>query len=309
MERLDYSINSDGQLISNKKEVNMEFIGTAGLGLNAPKIVMVDGTKGFLKVSANTTQTFDKFEFLISKLGKYMNIKTANEYFIVDNNSTYLLSESVTNDSLGQELIMASDIDRELVVSRKASQEEIMSMKKESEDFKKEIVQARDYTIPKVDNDQIDKVINIFIDRVKMMKLDNEEEIIEDYIKMCFFDILTGNQDRNTNNYGLIKNSDGTYSFAPLFDSSTIAIPELSPSLCQINNYLIDKSSLLKYLLRTYPNYLDDVINVDMDKVGYDMNKLSQEVLNEKEYKWFNDAVLNRLNNETFNMVRGKKLG
>ena len=58
MKKMDY-------ITGEIKEVNIEEIGSASVGTNAPKIVLVDGVKGYYKKSINN-RTFDSFEYLIS---------------------------------------------------------------------------------------------------------------------------------------------------------------------------------------------------------------------------------------------------
>ena len=55
-------------------EVQIEEIGKAGAGYNAPTIVNLNGIKGYKKKSINCA-TFDSFEYLISELGKMLNIE------------------------------------------------------------------------------------------------------------------------------------------------------------------------------------------------------------------------------------------
>ena len=43
---------------------------------------------------------------------------------------------------------------------------------------------------------EIDYAINVFVRIIKKLNLSNEDEIIRDYIRMCFLDCLTGNKDR-----------------------------------------------------------------------------------------------------------------
>ena len=147
----------------------------------------------------------------------------------------------------------------------------------------------------------------MFINNIKLLHLPNEEEIIKDYIKMCFFDALIGNKDRNDNNFGIIKKEDGSYTFAPIFDSSTIAIPDIDDSLCRIGNYYINRYVFCKYLLNTYPQFISEVFTYDIDQIGEVMTSLSKEILNEKELEWFQSSVLLRLNKKSFDIIENQR--
>ena len=138
--------------------------------------------------------------------------------------------------------------------------------------------------------------INIFINKLDMLHIDNKEEIIRDYIRMCYFDALIGNKDRNVNNYGLVRKEDGSYTFAPLFDSATVSMPDTDESLWQINEYLIDRDATLKYIATEYPQYVEDMLNIDISEV---MTSMSSDILSDDEFNKFNRIVLNSLSKES----------
>ena len=299
MEIIDYDVDSNGLLVHNSVNAIINVLGSAGLGYNAPQIVNINGVDGFLKDSSNSMSSFDKYEYLISKLGKYLGIKTANEYLVRDNEKTYLFSASVAKKD--DKLIMASSLKDELI-NAGIPMDVLLGLKEQIDSFNNEL----ESNGMRVSPEQMEFAINTFITKIQLLKPENEEEIIRDYIKMCFFDTLIGNKDRNTNNYGLVKNSNGSYSFAPLFDSSTLFMPNVSDELCNINGYLFERKSLLKYLLNTYPQYLDSIFENNIENTGEKMTTISKEILNEKDYEVFKSVVLDKLNNNFFDIIKSQ---
>ena len=299
MEIIDYDVDSNGLLVHNSVNAIINVLGSAGLGYNAPQIVNINGVDGFLKDSSNSMSSFDKYEYLISKLGKYLGIKTANEYLVRDNDKTYLFSASVAKKD--DKLIMASSLKDELI-NAGIPMDVLLGLKEQIDSFNNEL----ESNGMRVSPEQMEFAINTFITKIQLLKPENEEEIIRDYIKMCFFDTLIGNKDRNTNNYGLVKNSNGSYSFAPLFDSSTLFMPNVSDELCNINGYLFERKSLLKYLLNTYPQYLDSIFENNIENTGEKMTTISKEILNEKDYEVFKSVVLDKLNNNFFDIIKSQ---
>ena len=266
-----------------KIDVQIEELGKAGTGYNSPTIVKVNGVKGYKKRSINC-EAFDSFEYLISILGKLLNINVAETYCFDDGS---IFSKSVTNED--EDFITIEDISKIIPIT----DEEISE--KQAFDKKLETIVYNDqnHYLAK-NNEEIEFVINIFIRMINKMNIDNKDEIIRDYIKMCFFDCLTGNKDRVSCNFGLIKNGD-EYSFAPLFDSSTIAMPNVDDNLVQINNYYIDRNSLLDYIINKYPNYVEDLLNVDTESIRGILEDISKKMLNENDKKWFDSMVTNNI--------------
>ena len=299
MEIIDYDVDSNGLLVHNSANAIINVLGSAGLGYNAPQIVNINGVDGFLKDSSNSMPSFDKYEYLISKLGKYLGIKTANEYLVRDNDKTYLFSASVAKKD--HKLIMASSLKDELI-NAGIPMDVLLGLKEQINSFNNDL----ESNGMRVSPEQMEFAINTFITKIQLLKPENEEEIIRDYIKMCFMDTLIGNKDRNTNNYGLVKNSNGSYSFAPLFDSSTLFMPNVSDELCNINGYLFERKSLLKYLLNTYPQYLDSIFESNIENAGEKMTTVSKEILNEKDYEVFKSVVLDKLNNNFFDIIKSQ---
>ena len=266
------------------QDVTIEEIGKAGTGYNSPTLVKVNGVLGYKKKSVNCA-SFDAFEYLISILGKELKIKTADTYFFDDGS---IFSKAINPN--GEEFITYSDIIKSVSISQEEIAEKIRRDKElEPVTFPNGKVK---YML-KTDED-IEYGLGNFIKIIKKMNLEDECVIKRHYIRMCFLDSLTGNKDRVSNNYGLLKNEDN-YSFAPLFDSSTIAYPGIDDNLVQINDYLIDRDDLKKFILKKYPQYLDDMLSIDMNKVKDKLYELADKVLNDNDKEWFNSQVTDQL--------------
>lgn len=267
-----------------EREVSLEEIGKAGAGYNAPTIVIVDGIKGYKKKSINC-ETFDSFEYLISILGKLLDIKVADTYFFDDGS---IFSKSIIADD--EEFITSSDLQKYITIT----EEEIAERNRFNETLETLSINQNSVKYIAQSSEEIDYVVNLFIRMIKKLGLNNEEEIIRDYIRMCFLDTLTGNKDRVSGNFGLIKKGD-SYSFAPLFDSSTIAYPDIPNNFVQLNNYCIDRDNLQEYIINKYPHYISDILDIDMNKIKEEMTKLANQILTEKDKEWFDDMVISKL--------------
>lgn len=270
---------------NRETDVEIEELGPAGTGYNSPMKVRVNGVLGFKKKSVNE-QVFDLFEYLITQLGKMIGIKTAHTFFFDDGS---IFSQSVYGE--GEEFITWRDIANEINVSESEVEEKISF----DSSLKQEVIKGKTMSYAETPS-QIDFAVSVFIRIIKKMKLSNENEIIRDYIRMCFLDSLTGNKDRVDGNYGLIKKGN-EFSFAPLFDSSTISYTGIEENYVQLNNYLIDRDNLYDYLLSKYPNYLSDIFDVDKDKVIGKLKALEDSVFaeNNEAREWFDRAVTDRL--------------
>lgn len=146
--------------------------------------------------------------------------------------------------------------------------------------------------------EEIGYVVNQYIDVIDRLEVDNRDEIVRDYIRMCFLDVLTGNKDRVSGNYGLIKSGDN-YSFAPSFDSSTIGYPGIDDNYVQLNHYLIDRKDLYNYLIANHYDCLSDIFDKDREKVIDVMKSLLDKVFPNEEDKdnkeWFDQMIIEQL--------------
>ena len=264
-------------------DVQIEELGKAGTGYNSPSIVKVNGIKGFKKRSINC-ETFDSFEYLISILGKLLNIKVADTYLFDDGS---IFSKSVTSDD--EELISIEDISKKIRIT----DEEIIEKQEFDSSLDNIVSNNQTHHLVKT-GEEMEFAINIFIRMIDKLNIENKNDVIKDYIRMCFLDCLTGNKDRVSGNFGLIKSKD-SLSFAPLFDSSTIAMPNVDDNLVQLNNYYFDRNALLDYIINTYPNYVEDILNADIESIRMILDNISDKILNDEDKKWFDRMVTNNI--------------
>ena len=271
--------------------VEIEEIGPAGAGYNAPIKVRVNGMLGFKKKSINCS-TFDSFEYLISQLGKVLSIKVADTYFFDDGS---IFSKSIYEE--GEEFITGGDILKYVTISEDEIKRITEERKKFNETLELVRVKDQDKRIAKTP-EEIDSVVKQYIDIIDRLKVDNRDEIVKDYIRMCFLDVLTGNKDRVSGNYGLIK-SGNDYSFAPSFDSSTIGYPGIDDNYVQLNHYLIDRKDLYNYLISNYYECLSDIFDKDRKHIVDKMKSLLDVVFSREEDKsdkeWFDRMVIGQL--------------
>lgn len=274
-----------------EEDVEIEELGLAGVGYNAPMKVRVNGVLGFKKKSVNS-QVFDSFEYLIVQLGKLLNIKVADTYFFDDGS---IFSKSIINDD--EEFLTGEDILKCLPITKVEIEYEREKRDRFHGTLKSIEVSGNTKYIVETP-EQIVFAVNGFIDIIKKLNVSNEQEIVDDYIKMCFLDTLTGNKDRVSGNYGLVR-KDGNYSFAPLFDSSTISYPGIDDNYMQLNNYLIDRNSLYNYLLSNHYEALENIFSVDRERVIDKMITLSDKTFSGEEdqnnKEWFRYAVIGNL--------------
>lgn len=274
-----------------EEDVEIEEIGPAGAGYNAPMKVRVNGMLGFKKKSINCS-TFDSFEYLICQLGKMLDIKVADTYFFDDGS---IFSKSIYEE--GEEFITGGDILKYVTVTEDEIKKIVEEKKKFDETLDKIMVIGQEKRIAKTP-EEIKTVVDQYIARIDRLNISNRDEILKDYIRMCFLDVLTGNKDRVNGNYGLIKSGDN-YSFAPSFDSSTIGYPEIDDNYIQLNHYLIDRTDLYNYLVSNYYEYLSDIFDKDRKQIIDKMNSLLDKVFPKEEDRnnkeWFNNMVISKL--------------
>ena len=287
-----------------------EEIGPAGAGYNAPMKVRVNGMFGFKKKSVNC-DTFDSFECLISYLCKMLDIKVADTYFFDDGS---IFSKSIYEE--GEEFITGGDILKCVDVTEDEIKEILEEKNKFDETLELVMVKDRERRIAKTP-EEIKTVVDQYITIIDRLNVSNRDEIVRDYIRMCFLDVLTGNKDRVSGNYGLIKKSDN-YSFAPSFDSSTIGYPGIDDKYVQLNHYLIDRDDLYSYLVSNYYWCLNDIFyKKNKEQIIDKMKKLLDKVFPKDEDKnnkeWFNNMVIGHLDyylsgiNSLFNEESDKK--
>lgn len=129
---------------------------------------------------------------------------------------------------------------------------------------------------------------------------ENKETMKNNYFQMLVFDLVTGQKDRNNNNYGLLYNEKTKeLRFAPLFDNATIHMPGIPTNLCQINGYFIDNKQMMEVLLNHYSEYTSDFIgNIVENQDNYikRSNEVAKRVLTPSEQKWVMPIITENLN-------------
>lgn len=273
-------IDINGKTISSNKII--EFSGkTAGKGYNAPKIVKYDGIIGYNKNSNNTTQSFDKFEYIICAFGKKLGVKMAETYKIyIDNNYMGIISEGI--DKVGDIKYDASD----LIKLRENNPNNI------------KMIGDSNYIVLDTTED-IEKAISLFPKIMSLFQISDEQKqkIEQDYFNMLVLDSVIGNVDRVMDNYGVVQRKNGKIEFSPLFDNATITIPDIPQQYAKINSYLIDKSRIMDVLYEKYYDKIKPITSQILehrDEYYKFIKDISQKELNESEQRWFVEDTFNK---------------
>lgn len=271
--------------ISSRITVN----GKVDFSHNAPTNVNFANKNGFYKNSANTSSaSLDKFEYIICQIGKMFGVKMAETYKVSKgSNSLGIISENVCNPN--ESLCMYSQIIKLLNVNNPNIQESIIKMQEINARSEK----SDKYETPMVEDvEDITTVIDSFLQVCDTLKISEEQKrrIRQDYFNMIMLDFVVNNVDRNKNNYGFIISEDGCVRFAPLFDNSTIAIPDMPKGYQQVNGFLINKQQLLNCL---YTGYYDDIKVFTQHcvqngtQILASVDNLCTEELSPGEQEWF----------------------
>ncbi len=293
------SVNSNGETISLNVNIKTNHE-KAGKGHNAPIIVDINGVRGYFKNSMDTsTFSYDNFEYIICQLGKKLGISMAETYKVYQNGINMgIISEGV--DKEGDQKYELMDL-----LNSPATTQQIFDMNPATIEEMKNIYtklnpevvtvtgnEGKEYILRELnDDDSIDKAIEFFPKLVSGFGIPEEqkEKMINQYYDMIMLDLVTGNVDRNTGNYGIIKRENGTVELMPLFDNSTIGIPHIPSNLITINGYFIDKEQLLQVLYERHYDRIQDLstrLFDEIEEMKDFMNKISDEELFPSEKKW-----------------------
>lgn len=296
-------IDINGKTISSNKII--EFSGkTAGKGYNAPKIVKYDGIIGYNKNSNNTTQSFDKFEYIICAFGKKLGVKMAETYKIyIDNNYMGIISEGI--DKVGDIKYDASDLIKlrennpnNFPIDTSGYDKIINEYKNLSNPNNIKMIGDSNYIVLDTTED-IEKAISLFPKIMSLFQISDEQKqkIEQDYFNMLVLDSVIGNVDRVMDNYGVVQRKNGKIEFSPLFDNATITIPDIPQQYAKINSYLIDKSRIMDVLYEKYYDKIKPITSQILehrDEYYKFIKDISQKELNESEQRWFVEDTFNK---------------
>lgn len=114
-------------------------------------------------------------------------------------------------------------------------------------------------------------------------------KVIPDYIKMIFLDTITANPDRNTGNFGLMRDvkSGEFLRLAPNFDNNMALIARGYPTSKSANDILI---TLFNELMEKYPEYKGYIPKLTKQTVKTVIDKLNMKVKSQAVI----DLVMNR---------------
>lgn len=268
-------INTEGKICV--EAANIKTIGQSSTGITRPKIVLInDKTKGFMKDSSNVDDS-DDLEMITNYLGNLFGLPMAKEYRVFDKElkKEALLSISVTQKETEKFVeffdVMMKAVER--VKNGEVPMQEWMNdwIKLNSQLAYPDVPESHEFYC--TDDKDVDVAIQLPLYVLETCHPSEKKELDEftkNYFSMLIFDIFIGQTDRNMTNYGVIYNGN-TYSFAPLFDNSTLAKPYLPDKLYSLNKVLIDREELLTRLVSNYSEYVIDLIHTITNL--YDENK------------------------------------
>lgn len=281
-----------------EKESNIEIIKEVGIGKNATKIVeLSDGVIGFLKNSAGTTNAIlDDLEYYMYIVGKHVfGFDLADVSKVYDGDSFVgTISKNVAEEN--ERLMMFSTIISTLLSEPTAQIKEITNKyqnlrNRSIKTFTKPNGDTVDYPFLDNDDDVYDAIdmFPVVLDQLNISD-ENKHAIKEKYFQMMLFDLVTGQKDRNNNNYGLLYNEKTKQlRFSPLFDNSTIHLPGIPANLCQINGYFVDRTQMMDVLVNKYGEYTKSMVNLlveNQDMIVEKSERIAAEVLKPDQREW-----------------------
>lgn len=282
MNKMYYVDNNKLNVLDN---IDIQLLEESDIGFNAPIKVIFLNKKGFLKNSNNSSKTLDKFEFLISIIGNKLGINMANTYIVRGQNEG-IISENVLLDD--EELLMISDLNN--LLKDFFSVEELSEYRSYLDKLNK--IVSTNYTLSIAEStEDIIRNINYLPILLSKMNLNKNlvDEITKSYIEMLYLDCLSGNKDRNMKNYGIIKTNDNQYRFCPLFDNSTISMPNIDDNYIGLNSILMDRDKVLDILRFLYPNIIDDLESKVIDYNEF--INIQKNILDDNDIKWFDSVT------------------
>lgn len=131
---------------------------------------------------------------------------------------------------------------------------------------------------------------------------ENIEQLIQDYLNMKIFELLTNSLNNNLNNIGLIVNKETsiyTYRLSPSYNKYTIEIPSLEESQTICNFFILEKEELLKTLINNYYKYIKELLTLivnNKETLLPIINQVIKEHLEYSEYDKYSKLVTNNIN-------------
>lgn len=240
--------------ISSAFTTEVSVLKKASTGITTPEYVSFvrNGTRytGFLKKDENKINEND-VEFVLSRIGNILSVSMA-EVIRTYEDQTHAKPHSIISISVAQreyeQFICFSDIQNELFEDLKSGTigmtpwlENWIHIRKRRENNPPGVwdVQAestQDYEACLCYPFEIAERWTLK-HRLKLLHFD------EDILKMVMLDILVGQTDRTTGNYGLLIDwQQQTAKLAPLFDNSTLRKPDMNEFLNGFNYLLMDRT-------------------------------------------------------------------
>lgn len=291
---MKYEINyyaKDNNLIKENVELIEIETNKRKNSYNNVKYMQFNNKKGYLKCSDSSSPTLDKFEFIICQLGKLLKINMAQTYLVKNNNKIIgIISEDVLKNGEKLEDINSCEFKSNIDMNNPEIINLINSIKK--------ITGVNHKGSPVLDEEKlIPYMIELFPNVIKTITNDKINKICEDYYKMIILDLITGNLDRNRNNYAIIKDKESNYRFSPLFDNATISMPDMPSYLRNINGYLIDEKDIFMYMYQNHNDILKPILDKikEVEKIKEFLDNITLDILDDSEKEWLYSRVITNI--------------
>ncbi len=234
------------KVVQTIKKKNFMVVNDFSLGGDAPKDfikvykfgrVKYQDTKNWIKYIAKTGHKWypneSITEHLLNTIGVALGLHMSHSELAVISGQLRFLSEYFLQDQ-GQELVHGVDIFAGYVADR-AFIEDIEHQKLAREFFTFQFTEkAIVFAFP-----------------------EDQQEIMNDFVKLLVFDAIVGNNDRHFYNWGVVKSIDGVHKpyFSPIFDTARGLFWNDSEQKIveRINQKLQFEAYLNKYILNSYP--------------------------------------------------------
>lgn len=294
------SISDNGKMLLRQSEIKI--IDRSKVGITKPLIVKVNGKSAFQKNSDDIDDS-DDLEMVVNYLGRIIGVKMAETFRCL--NSTGVANSLISMDvaqSDEVEFVSMFEIRDSVVFDIKNGKIERQSWM----DKYIKLMQTKAY--PQIDGafeSLADKKVDLklaidvslyIIDTLTNLSLESKIQMEKDYLKMIFLDALICQTDRTMNNYGLLYNRKfKMYSFAPLFDNSTLIKPYSAPEQCLVNGVVCKRFDVLKYLLVEKEYLIHEFISDFINNKNCILEKIrcvSTQLLSDKQNRLFTERLI-----------------